>query len=195
MKMPYQYFQRTIPAGGVQDIAAYGGFITLLTNNGAGDVEINIQGQGYQPLPAGLSIELPTTETFNLLQFQNPTGLAMTIEFSISNGRVYDNRTNIVNRLLTTDTAEIFETYVPLVADDTGTITIAADPDVLQVYILNSDLVNDVYIGDLNVDYATARGIYLAPGDAIVLNTRADIFFMTGVGLTANITYARLKKV
>lgn len=194
MKISYQYFKRTIATGEIHDINAYGRFITLLSNNGSSNVKVNIAGQGFQELPAGISVELPETNTFNLLQFQNTSGISVVVEFSLSNGRIYDNRTNIVNRLLTSDTGQIFDSPAALAVDDTGNIKIAADPDTLQVLIQNNDAANAFWIGDTNVDPATNRGVKLEIGDSVVINSRADIVCRCAAALTAVGSYVRVKK-
>ena len=147
-----------------------------------------------QDLPKGLSVELAAGESaFTRLRFRNPTGGAITLKFSISAGRVYDNRVTISGELNVDPSTDTIETPAKVTATAVAAaVNIPSDGDQREIIIENHSA-NIVWLGDNAVDGAATRGIRLYPNTKIVLSTSAAIYLHAPAG-ASDLTYMRLTK-
>jgi len=179
----YQYFKRTIAAGEVIRINAYGNFLTLLNSTGAEDILISISGQSFQEMPQGLSLELPQGDSFVYLEFRNSEAGPVTIKFSLSNGKIFDNRVTISGTLDVTETTNAINTPAAVAVEVAvpGAATIAANANRREILIQNNGA-NPIWVGDANVDGANNRGIKIDIGGSIILASEAALYLRSTVG-------------
>lgn len=183
MKTIYQDYQVVLAAGEYRPFQCHGRYLTFLDNSLSTDMMVSFDGQSEQPIPKGISIELPETENFVTLGLRNPAGSAATIRFSISNGKVDDNRNVIsgtvtvenISNTLTTPVKGTATTAAP------GAPAVAAAGANRKVIIQNHGA-NDIWFGDANVDGANTRGTKILPNDGYEVDTAAAIYIRSTVG-------------
>lgn len=107
MKSLYQFYNPSITAGATRPYSVYGRFITLLSNTSLTPILVSLDAQPMQPMPFGISIELPDNEVFHNIKFKNDTLATVKIEFCTSAGRIYDNRVNLSGDIDVTDISDI----------------------------------------------------------------------------------------
>jgi len=188
MRSIYQYYQPTIAAGQILRVNAYSNFITLLDNSGSSDILISISGQSFQQLPKGISIGLPQGDNFKYLDFKNTSGASVQIKFSISSGRIFDNRVVISDAIAVNPTSDTIETPAAITVPTTapGSPQIAADTTRREIIIQNTGS-NPLWVGDSAVDGASNRGVQIFSGESIILSTTAAIYLRaTGASTTAS---------
>jgi hypothetical protein len=183
MKQIYSYFSMILAAGEYRETAVYGNFINMLGNSGATNIRISIDGQPEQELPQGISMDLPDSNTFTMIAFHNTSVAAVTITFSISNGRVFDNRIVLSGSLSVNLTPDGFSTpaAVAVAVAAPGAPAVAASASNREVWIQNNGG-NDIWYGDANVDGANNRGIKLKPDEMAIVSTSAAIYLRSTVG-------------
>lgn len=183
MKTIYQDYQVVLSAGEFRQFQCHGRYLTILDNSLSTDMMISFDGQAEQPVPKGISIELPEQENFVTLGLRNPAGSSATLRFAISNGKVDDNRNVIsgtvtvegVSNTITTPVKGTATTGVP------GAPAVAAAGANRKVIIQNLGA-NDIWFGDSNVDGANSRGTKILPGDGYEIDTAAAIYIRSTVG-------------
>ncbi len=185
MKTIYQDYQVILQAGEYRAFQCHGRYLTFLDNSLSTDMMVSFDGQSEQPVPKGISIELPETENFVTLGLRNPAGSAATIRFSISNGKVEDNR-NVISG---TVSVENISNTITTPAMGTATTSAPGSPAIAaaggnRIYIIQNHGPNDLWFGDSNVDGANKRGTKILPNDAYELATAAAVYFRSTVGNT-----------
>jgi hypothetical protein len=98
----YQFFRRTIAAGEIIKINAWGNYVTILASNGNSNIKISISGQALQEIPKGLSVKLPQDTNFTYLEFYNTEAAPVTIEIALSSGEIRDSR-NVITGTVNVD--------------------------------------------------------------------------------------------
>lgn len=88
----YSNFRIVIEANKSYKISKLGKYISVLTNTGD-DPVLSINGQHGGKIPAGISVELPTSEEFDKLELFNNSNEAISMQVVISNGVIIDSRT------------------------------------------------------------------------------------------------------
>jgi len=191
----YKYFSVTIPAGEIRRVDVYSRFLTILNNSAASDPLVSIGGQSYERIPQGISIELPDDENFTYLEFYNDSAATLTITFAVSAGRIYDARfvasailsVNATSNVLSTPAAIAVTTSAP------ASPAIAADSTRRAVMLQNNGSY-PVWAGDSNVDGANNRGLCISPGEALTLESEAEIY-LRSTGGASTISLVILQKV
>ena len=183
MKQVYAYFEMQLQAGEYRETAVFGNFLNMLGNSGSKNVLVAIDGQPEQQLPQAISMDLPDTQNYTMIGFRNPNAGAVTIQFSCSNGRVYDNRIVLSGSLSVNLTPDNFTTPASIAVATTapGAAAVAASSSNREVWIQNNGG-NDIWWGDANVDGANNRGIKIKPGDCPIISTAAAIYLRSTVG-------------
>ncbi len=193
-RSPYQHFEaNNLASGSIHKVAVVGNFLTILTYTGTDDLYISFGGEPFQKLPKAKSIELPADEEFLDLRFKQESGAAQSFTFAISSGRIYDNSVIFSGTLAVDPVPATMATPAAAAVTDSAAIAVAADTDT-QAVLLQNVGGNDVWIGDANVAPASNRGIKLAPGDSLVLETKAAIYGRCAAGLTSTLAILRTYK-
>lgn len=194
-KSYYRYFDITIAAGEIYQLNVFGRFMSILYNSSTTDPLVAINGQPEEKIPAGLSIKLSDEEySFKKIEIRNSSGSSMSLKLAFSSGEVYDNRFAVTSTLDVNTATDTISTPAALTIPTTapGAASIAASTSRREVVIQNNGA-NPLWIGDANVDGANNRGIKVAAGDSIVLNTSAAIY-MRATGASTTVSYMTLSK-
>lgn len=169
----YRFYRVTLTPGQILNIASYARFITILSNTISTNVKMSINGDSFEELPSGLSVELPPEENFEFLNIQNTHATDnMTIEFSLSAGRIMDNRlvisgstfTDILNELKGDSTPENWGADVSV--GNAATVELLNVNTSRKSALIQSDITNTgiIYIGFDNSVSATKKICALLPG-------------------------------
>lgn len=195
--MSKEYFlpyNEALAANAIKSFNVVGRFLTILSTTGAADIYVQIGDANEQQIPAGLSIELPEGEEFTKLRFRNSEGSSITLKFSVSNGRVFDNR-NVISGTVTTTisgTAATLETLantistpasVSVATTAPGSPQVAASSTNREVHVQNNGSF-DLWWGDSNVDGANNRGQKIIPGGKEIIAGTFAIYFRANGGTT-----------
>lgn len=194
MKTVYQDYQIVLTTGEFRSFQCHGRYLTILENSVSDDMLVQFDGQPSQPLPKGLSVEIPENENFITISFRNPSVSSATIRFSISNGKVYDNRNVITGTVDVDDVSNTLDSPAAFAVDDTAQIAVASDSTVKEV-ILQNNGANAVWIGDSNVTPASSRGIKIDADTSMVVSSSDDIYARCAAGLTSTLSILKLRKV
>jgi len=198
MKDWFKTYSLTIAAGGVNRIDSYARFIAVLSSTSSTDMKAILgDGRAIAELPAGVSLELPQGEFFKSITIQNPTGGNVTLKIALSMGSIYDRRFTVASVLSVTTAATVTSTP-PAVAvaasPAAATLLLAAYADRHEI-IVSNDGANKMYVGDPNVDAAANRGVPIAPGGSVVLNTTAAIYGMAVAAGATTASIVELRRV
>jgi hypothetical protein len=181
----YQFFRRTIAAGETSRISVFGNYLTLLSTTGSSNIRVSINGQSEQELPQGLSVELPADNNFKYLEFRNTEAAPVTIEITVSNGKVNDARASAnlttgieaVRDELKGDTVPEnwgAEKIVGLAAVQIIALNANRKACIIQAKASNTD---KIYIGFDNTVSTTKWVAELQAGQALVLDDyRGDLY-------------------
>lgn len=175
MKTIYQYFTRTIAAGGIAELNIYSRFLILISNSSSSYIKISIAQQGFEKLPVGLSIGLPETDTFNIVQFRNDTLVSMDIVFAVSNGNIVYSPIALLSATLTDIFNELkgvaTNSFARIqVSNAAATVIKAASATRKSIKLCASpDNTDDIYIGYDNTVTNVKFVIKLVPGQTIEL--------------------------
>lgn len=188
MKQVYSFFRMTLAAGEYRETAVYGNFLNMLANNSLVNIRLSVDGQPEQEFPKGLSVELPKagdgkSDIYKMIGFRNADVAQCTIEFSCSNGSVYDSRIIISGSLDVNPTPNTISTpaAVAVAIAAPGAPSVAASAATREVHIQNNGA-NDIWWGDINVDGANNRGQKIIPGGKEIVTSAAAIYLRSTVG-------------
>lgn len=192
---PYQHFKVENLASEVEHKeSVVGNFIILLSYTGTDDVLISFGGESYQVLPKGIAVELPEDAIFRNVRFKQTSGSAQTFSYAITTGKVFDSRLVLSGSLDVNSSANSVESPAAFEVDDTVQIVVPADSDVREVILQNNGL-NDIWLGDEDIDPSTKRGKKLEPGTECVWTCSGAIYGTCETGLTSDLSIVKLKKV
>lgn len=182
----YRHFELNILAGETVERSVHGRFLTLLTNTSGDDPKVSIAGDSEETLPKGISIELSDVEkSFTLIRFRNPGGSTMTITFSISEGRILDNRTVISGSLAVNATPDTMTTPAAASATSTAAMIVTGASATRRVTLQNQGP-DAVWVGDENV--AVNRGYKIPKDGGIQIDNSDDIWARCATSETATVS-------
>ena len=198
----YRDFNITLTSGEIRFIAAYGSYLTILDNNTATDLVVSLNGNAGQPIPSGVSVELPANTQYSGFYIQNTSGGNMTVRFAISAGRIVDSRlkaastlnVNVLSGTITDLTSTKNNTRA--LNGDTGTQILkygTANNSTTTIHVVTAG--KSLYLTSMFASTVSSSGSILS-GDVIITNA-ADVlqhtlmsqyaFSVTAVGyVTAN---------
>lgn len=107
MKSAYDFFRYTIAASDRISVNIQANFLNMLSTTGASNIVLSIGEAQQQELPVGLSVDLTDLGDFKRVDFINTEASPVTIEFSVSAGRVIDNRLILSGSVFTSLLAEL----------------------------------------------------------------------------------------
>jgi hypothetical protein len=184
----YRHFELNILAGETVERSVHGRFLTLLTNTSGDDPKVSIAGDSEETLPKGISVELSDAEkSFTLIRFRNPGGSTMTITFSISEGRILDNRTVISGSLAVNATPDTMTTPAAAAATSTAAQIVTGASSTRRVTLQNQGP-DAVWVGDANVAPDSNRGYKIPKDGGIQIDNSDDIWARTAAGETATVS-------
>ena len=183
----YGFYPKTLQADETITLTTYASFLTLLkTSDPTNYIFLTIDDEAEQALPARLSIEMQTGETFKQIQLRNSATYAVSIEFAITNGRIYDNRLdekNFYTAIETNGIKQIAET-----TEDNLTGFFVKIDKVLykRELVITNNGSHTMYIGDgdmlekhFNSMPAILSGTPLPPGGTAIL-TLSGVVYIAG---------------
>lgn len=135
MKSAYDFFRYTISAGGRQSVNIQANFLNMLSTTGLANIIVSIGESQQQELPVGLSIDLTDLGDFKRVDFINAEASEVTIEFSVSAGRVIDNRLVLSGSVFTSLLNELQGDTTP---DGWNTLQISSAAGGTQVFASNT---------------------------------------------------------
>lgn len=183
----YRDFNFTLSAGQIIPVAAWGSYLTILDNNTAFDILVSIDGNAFQPIPAGVSVELPQDQSYAGFLIQNSSAGAMTVHFAISSGKIVDARFKTSATLNTSDAnllAELQGITTPgtFAADATvgvAAVSALASNAARKACLIQADATNTgkIFLGFDNTVTTVKKIITLSPGASFVVDDyRGDIY-------------------
>jgi len=191
-KFIYQSQSHVIANGARLEIATDAKYLLILSWSGATDIDIEINDEPKQNIPAGLAINLlDSGDSIQKIAFINNTGGAATLEIALSNNIVDDNRTVISGSIATAETpASAFTTgQVSIDNTLTGKVIKASNASRKSITIkIPVAATEAVFIGPDNT-LTALNGHRLDPGDAITLNNTAAIRGITAGAGPVVVTY------
>lgn len=189
-KSSYRFYRTTLQPNGVLTIHSYARFLTILSNSIATNCKISINGDAEEELPSGLSVELPEKENFDHLTLHNPSATdPMTIEFSLSSGRVLDNRLVLSGSIFTDILGQlkgdlVWENWGDDVVVGVASELLLAANDDRKSLLIQSDISNSgiIYIG-FEDDVSSVRKVAtLLPGGTYSVDDYCgEIWAISGV--------------
>lgn len=194
MKTIYQDYQVILSAGEFRSFQVHGNYFRILSNSATDNPLVSFDGQSEQPIPSGLSVELPDNTNFVTVNVRNPSAGSTTLRFCVSNGKVDDSRSEISGVVVVNASGDSLSTPVKYAAGTGAPVSAAVASDVLtrQVLIQNHGA-NAVWCGDSDVDGANTRGIKISPDETLVLESSADIY-LRAVGAASDCSILKISK-
>ena len=172
----YQVFENmTIAADGEETINVTGEFFTILASSllsfqiGFDEGPLNFAKSGH----AG---RLPAGDQFSSVRFKNTDGAnPLVVTFAAGFGDLVDNETQLTGAVTVNVPVGLSSTADVALAAAAKTLILAADIGRVEALITNlAGNVATLRIGDVNA--AAARGVELAPGQTITLETEGAIY-------------------
>lgn len=186
----YRFYRQTLTPGQILTINSYARFITIMSNDVDVNPQFSINGDPFEELPSGLSVELPDKDNFEYLQIRNvhPTD-TMTLEFSLSSGRIFDNRLIISGSTFTDILAQLKGDATPenwgndITVGIAAVLILASNPN-RKSALVQSDVANGgiIYVGYGNtVGSGKKVGTMLPGGTFSVDDYTGPIYAISGV--------------
>jgi len=194
-KFIFQLLTSTLANGETLPFQTDARFLRILENSGA-DFKIQLNEDSETVIKKGLSIKLSGPEENNLtkVSFINDTGAQITIQYSLSNYEVTDDRLNVSGSLVVTLSGNTVTSPAAFAVTDAAQIAVATDLTTKEVTLQNNGA-NDIWLGDVNVDPAALRGYKLEPGTSIIWSSTAQVYARCGAGLASTLSIVRLRQV
>lgn len=186
----YRSYTITLLPGQVFRISSYGSFLIILDNDIGTDPRMSINGDAFEEIPAGISVQLPPQEKFQYLLLQNPDGAdTMTLRFALSASLIQDNRLVISGSVFTDILAQFNGDLTPEnwgddIAVGAAAVQLLAANANRKSLLVQSDIANPgiIYIGYDNTVGSTKKVATLLPGGAFSVDDyRGAIWAISGV--------------
>jgi len=198
-KSNYRHFSITIAANAIEEVFAYGRFLTMLDDTATTDTKVSIGGDSEETLPKGLSVELPQGETpFTILRFHNQTGVAITVTFALSSGRVYDSRLTLSGSVFDSTLAELQGDTVPEnwgdVAVGLAAVSIVALNANRKSILIQADPTNTgvIYIGYDNTTASNKKIATLSAGQIWAADDYRGVVWAIASAAAQSVSYSEL---
>jgi len=172
----YQVFENlTIAAGGEETINVTGEFFTILASSLL-NFEIGFDEGPLNFAKSGHAGRLPPGDVFSSVRFKNTDGAnSLVLTFAAGFGDLVDNETTISGAITLNVPVGLSSAADVSLGAAAKTLILAANISRVEALITNlAANASTVRIGDVNA--AAARGVELAPGQTITLETEGAIY-------------------
>jgi len=137
-----------------------------------------------QSFEQGLVYKLPSGERFDRFRIRNESGSTATLEVVSGFGDYGDNRVVLTGGVSVSGTDSFVTAADQSIPNTTATSVLAYNADRRQAIIQNHGAV-DLRVGDSNV--SASRGIKVAPGGTVILDTKAQIYVYHAAGAAMDV--------
>lgn len=192
-KFIYQHREVTLANGDRLTVYTDAKFFRILENSGD-DIKIQLNDEPESKIKKGMSINLDIDVDLTRLILINDTGASVTIEYTLSNFPVTDDRLNVAGSIDTNPAGNTLTSPAAAAVTDAAAVAVAADSTVKEV-ILQNNGANDIWVGDSNVAPASNRGYKIEPGASVVLTCSAAIYARCAAGLSSTLSILKISEV
>ncbi len=169
----FRIYTVTVPANDRVTIHASGAYVVALSATGSFD--LGFENGPFTPFLSGLKVQLPPGEKFKTVRLRDTSGNANIIQLGIGFGDLTDARLNLSGKISVSVSQNIATVADVALAAGAATQIVAANAGRRAVIVKNlATNLQTMRIGDAAV--GAARGVELAPGEAIVIDSGAAIY-------------------
>ncbi len=175
----------TIAAGVIRMVHCHARMLRIWECS-ANYIAVSFDGQPYSDLVAGAGYDFRDGEYFSKVEFHNTGGAAVTLTYTLAQGRVYDDRVVIAGTVVTNPAGDTINTPAAITVTATA-VSIAANTGRREIILQNNGTEN-IWIGDANVDGNNSRGIKIAPDMIVAVPTEAAVYHRCETGKTSTLS-------
>lgn len=177
----YRYFTKTLGSSAQEFINIVGNYVYLVSNTGAAaTLKVSFDDGEFQFLPVGIILK---TSDFQKLTVLNTDVGSTSYVMAIGYGDIDNKAFTLAATITTNESSTAFTTPAAVAGSTIAALLLAANSNRREAIIQNNGTAGEVvWIGDVNVNAATKRGIALSNGDILVLNTQGVIWSDSDTG-------------
>lgn len=179
-RVRWKKYKRLITNGSTEIIHCRGTQLTVLTAPSA-NLLIAFDDQEASEIPQGITLDMSELPPFQKVALTNNSGSDSTVEISVAEGRIYDNRFNVAGAILTKSGTGLTSPVAVSTAGAAATVFAAASSSVNEIIVQNHSTTETCWIGDATVgNDAGPVGYRIDPKSAIILTTGAALWIRRG---------------
>ncbi len=186
----FRIYTVTVAGNDSETLHVSGAYVVALSATGGFDLAF---GDGpFTPFLAGLKVQLAEGETFKTLRVRDTTGNPNTIMVGVGFGDLTDARLNLSGSISITGSQNIASVADVALAAGATTQIVAANVARRSVIIKNlAANTQTMRIGDAAA--GAARGVELAPGETIVIDSGAAIYGYNPGGAAESVSVVEVR--